>query len=72
MSNEPATTAPARRVPDAAIAAFALVCLLAMVCNPVSLAFLGNVFGPVLQFSGQTFGALLHGVATAWSWVTCN
>lgn len=67
MSNSPAKTA---RVPDAAIAAFAMVCLLAMICNPVSLAFLGNVFLPALTFLGHTIGAMLHAVATLWDWVT--
>lgn len=70
MSNDTAKTAPAHRIPDAAIAAFTCVVLLAMLCNPVSLAFLGEVFGPVVTFLGQTVGAIARAVAMIWSRVT--
>jgi hypothetical protein len=59
-----------RRIPDAALATFACVGMLIMVTNPVSLAFLGDVLGPALQFLGQAFGAVARAVATTWGWVT--
>jgi hypothetical protein len=63
-------TVRGHRVPDAALATFACVGMLIMVTNPVSLAFLGDVLGPALQFLGQAFGAVARAVAVAWSWVT--
>lgn len=47
------------RIPDAALAAFTMVIVVAMVTNPVSLEFLGDVFLPAL-----------HAIAAAWSAIT--